>query len=102
MTANSWAAYIGPRERQTLKRDASLQKRRQGQIEDRAPTRKEGRQLKKGKKPAAVSLGRKGGLKGGNARPVRVPPKRRVEIARSLQKEVERIQTVTVPVSVPP
>lgn len=33
------------------------------------------------KDPAAVSLGRRGGLKGGKARAEKLPPERRVEIA---------------------
>jgi hypothetical protein len=32
--------------------------------------------------PAAVALGRKGGLRGGRARADRLPPERRAEIAR--------------------
>jgi len=35
-----------------------------------------------GKDPAAVALGRKGGLKGGKARAASLSEKRRVEIAR--------------------
>lgn len=35
-----------------------------------------------GKDPAAVSLGRKGGLKGGHARAQKLSAKRRAEIAR--------------------
>ncbi len=35
-----------------------------------------------GKDPAAVALGRKGGLKGGKARAARLSDKQRVEIAR--------------------
>lgn len=35
-----------------------------------------------GKDPAAVALGRKGGLKGGKARAESMPAKRRAEIAR--------------------
>ena len=35
-----------------------------------------------GKDPAAVSLGRKGGLKGGAARAASMTPKRRAEIAK--------------------
>jgi hypothetical protein len=35
-----------------------------------------------GKDPAAVSLGRKGGLKGGRIRAERMPPERRSEIAK--------------------
>lgn len=35
-----------------------------------------------GKDPAAVSLGRRGGLKGGKARAAKLSPKRRKEIAK--------------------
>ena len=35
-----------------------------------------------GKDPAAVALGRKGGLKGGKARAEKLPAKKRLEIAR--------------------
>lgn len=35
-----------------------------------------------GKDPAAVSLGRRGGLKGGKARAAKLTPERRAEIAR--------------------
>lgn len=35
-----------------------------------------------GKDPAAVLLGRKGGLKGGKARAEKMPSKRRIEIAK--------------------
>lgn len=35
-----------------------------------------------GKDPAAVALGRRGGLKGGKARAKKLPAKRRAEIAR--------------------
>ena len=35
-----------------------------------------------GKDPAAVALGRKGGLKGGNARAATMTPERRAEIAK--------------------
>jgi hypothetical protein len=48
-----------------------------GQIEDREPTPEE-----QGKDPAAVSLGRRGGLKGGKARAKSLSAKRRAEIAR--------------------
>ena len=47
-----------------------------GEVEDRAPTPEE-----EGKDPAAVSLGRRGGLKGGKARASALSPKRRSEIA---------------------
>ena len=48
-----------------------------GQVEDRPPTPEE-----QGKDPAAVSLGRKGGLKGGKARAEKLDKERRAEIAR--------------------
>ena len=48
-----------------------------GDVEDREPTPEE-----QGKDPAAVSLGRRGGLKGGKARAASMTPKRRAEIAR--------------------
>jgi hypothetical protein len=49
-----------------------------GEIEDREPTPEE-----QGKDPAAVSLGRRGGLKGGKARAVKLSAKRRTEIAKA-------------------
>lgn len=52
-----------------------------GEVEDREPTPEE-----EGKDPAAVDLGRKGGLRGGRARAEKLPPKRRVEIAREAAK----------------
>jgi hypothetical protein len=48
-----------------------------GQVEDREPTPEE-----QGKDPAAVSLGRRGGLKGGKARAAAMTPEHRSEIAR--------------------
>jgi hypothetical protein len=39
-----------------------------------------------GKDPAAVALGRKGGLKGGKARAAAMTPKRRAQIARKAAK----------------
>ena len=48
-----------------------------GQVEDRPPTPEE-----EGKDPAAVALGRKGGLKGGKARSERLSAKKRSDIAR--------------------
>lgn len=48
-----------------------------GETEDRAPTPEE-----QGKDPAAVSLGRRGGLKGGKARAKSLTAKRRAEIAK--------------------
>jgi hypothetical protein len=49
-----------------------------GQVEDRLPTPEE-----EGKDPAAVALGRKGGLKGGKARSEKLSKKERVDIARA-------------------
>ena len=48
-----------------------------GETEDREPTPEE-----QGKDPAAVSLGRRGGLKGGKARATSLTVKRKQEIAR--------------------
>ena len=48
-----------------------------GEIEDRAPTPKE-----QGKDPAAVSLGRRGGYKGGKARAKNLSAAKRSAIAR--------------------
>ena len=52
-----------------------------GEVEDRAPTPSPG-----DKDPAAVSLGRRGGLKGGKARAASMSSKRRAEIARKAAK----------------
>jgi hypothetical protein len=49
-----------------------------GEVEDREPTPEE-----QGKDPAAVSLGRRGGLKGGKARAARLTPDERSSIART-------------------
>lgn len=48
-----------------------------GDIEDRGPTPEE-----EGKDAAAVSLGRRGGLKGGAARSKKLSPERRAQIAK--------------------
>jgi len=48
-----------------------------GEEEDNAPTAEE-----EGKNPAAVALGRLGGLKGGKARAATLSKRRRAEIAR--------------------
>jgi hypothetical protein len=48
-----------------------------GEVSDRELTPEE-----QGKDPAAVSLGRRGGLKGGKARAEGMTPERRVEVAR--------------------
>jgi hypothetical protein len=48
-----------------------------GAANDREPTPEE-----QGKDPAAVSLGRRGGLKGGKARAESMTPERRAEIAK--------------------
>lgn len=42
--------------------------------------------LSAGKDPAAVSLGKRGGLKGGAARAAKLSPERRTEIARGAAK----------------
>ena len=52
-----------------------------GEVEDREATPEE-----QGKDPAAVSLGRRGGLKGGKARAKSMSPKRRSEIAKAAAK----------------
>ena len=52
-----------------------------GQIEDRVPTPEE-----QGKDPAAVALGRKGGLKGGKARAAKLTLKQRVTSAKRAAK----------------
>lgn len=49
-----------------------------GEVEDREPTPEE-----QGKDPAAVSLGRRGGLKGGAARSRKLSPERRATIAKA-------------------
>jgi hypothetical protein len=48
-----------------------------GEVEDRGLTAEE-----QGKDPAAVDLGRRGGLKGGKARAKALTPEQRAEIAR--------------------
>jgi hypothetical protein len=53
-----------------------------GAIEDREPTPEE-----QGKDPAAVSLGRRGGLKGGKARAESMTPERRREIAKAAARK---------------
>jgi hypothetical protein len=53
-----------------------------GQIEDRAPDRL----ADPNKDQAAVTLGRKGGLKGGRARADKMPAEQRAEIARKAAK----------------
>jgi hypothetical protein len=52
-----------------------------GEIEDREPTPEE-----QGKDPAAVSLGRRGGLKGGKARAKTLSAERKTAIARKAAK----------------
>lgn len=52
-----------------------------GEVEDREPEPPLG-----GKDAAAVSLGRRGGLKGGKARAAKMTPERRAEIARKAAK----------------
>lgn len=48
-----------------------------GEVEDRQPTPEE-----EGKNPAAVELGRRGGLKGGKARAEKLSPDQKAESAR--------------------
>ncbi len=52
-----------------------------GQAEDREPTPEE-----QGKDPAAVALGRKGGLKGGKARAAKLSSSERIQAARKAAK----------------
>jgi hypothetical protein len=52
-----------------------------GEVEDRVPTLEE-----QGKDPAAVSLGRKGGLKGGRARAEKMSALERSAIAKKAAK----------------
>jgi hypothetical protein len=52
-----------------------------GEVEDR-----EAESALDGRDPAAVSLGRRGGLKGGVARAAKMAPERRAEIARKAAK----------------
>lgn len=52
-----------------------------GEVEDRKPTPEE-----EGKDPAAVSLGRKGGLSGGKARAEKLSPEQRASAARVAAK----------------
>ena len=59
-----------------------------GEVEDRAPE-------EKGKDPAAVSLGRRGGLKGGKARAAKLSPEDRAAIAR--KAAASRKATPTLP-----
>ena len=52
-----------------------------GEDEDRKPTPEE-----EGKDPAAVSLGRRGGLKGGKARAAKLSSERKSQIAKAAAK----------------
>jgi len=54
-----------------------------GQVEDRAPSTPED----PSKDPAAVALGRKGGLKGGRARADSLTPAQRKKIAKNAAKK---------------
>jgi hypothetical protein len=53
-----------------------------GQVQDQAAPSKSN----EGKDPAAMALGRKGGLKGGAARAAKMTPEQRAEIARKAAK----------------
>ena len=46
-------------------------------------TKRSNNKVEKEKNPAAVALGKLGGLKGGKARAAKLSPKRRSEIARN-------------------
>jgi hypothetical protein len=52
-----------------------------GEVKDRAPEPSH-----EGKDVAAVSLGRRGGIKGGKARAAKMTPERRAEIAKKAAK----------------
>jgi hypothetical protein len=52
-----------------------------GEVPDRSPTPEE-----EGKDPAAVALGRRGGLKGGKARANALSPRKRSQIAKKAAK----------------
>jgi hypothetical protein len=57
-----------------------------GDVEDRSPTPEE-----QGKDPAAVALGRKGGLKGGKARATNMTPEqRRVAAKKAIEARWRR------------
>jgi hypothetical protein len=57
-----------------------------GAVEDREPTPEE-----QGKDPAAVSSGRRGGLKGGKARAASMTPEQRSELAKKQRLSAGRI-----------
>jgi len=60
-----------------------------GEVEDREPTPEE-----QGKDPSAVSLGRRGGLKGGQARAAALSAQERKQIARkAAEKRWSRAKT---------
>ncbi len=63
-----------------------------GETEDREPTPEQ-----QGKDPAAVSLGRRGGLKGGEARAKSLSAKRRTEIAKAAAKADGKIASARPP-----
>ena len=65
------------RPRDTNKLAKSIVDIANGEAEDREPTPEE-----QGKDPAAVSLGRRGGMKGGKARAKTLTAQRRSEIAK--------------------
>jgi hypothetical protein len=52
-----------------------------GEVEDREPELRS-----EGKDAAAVSLGRRGGLKGGKARAAKMSPEQRADVARKAAK----------------
>lgn len=56
-------------------------------IVDISTGKKQEQDVNKGKNPAAVALGRLGGLKGGKARAKKLKKSRRIEIARKAAKK---------------
>ena len=60
-----------------------------GEVKDREPTPEE-----QGIDPAAVSLGRRGGLKGGKARADAMMPERHAEVARQAAKAVGQVSQI--------
>ena len=76
-SAKSSSSTTWARNRNRSARSAGPDSVATGEVEDREPTPEE-----QGKDPAAVSLGRRGGLKGGKARAERMSAERRAQVAR--------------------
>jgi hypothetical protein len=67
-----------------------------GEVDDREP------ESPNGKDAAAISLGRRGGLKGGKARAAKMTPERRAEIARTHYPAAEdELKALLAPCAVP-